>query len=82
MNGRRARELRGAGLGTCRYRTTAGVTVLPTLQVVGRPEVYVVVDDLAYVEEQGRPLPMVAPVANQQGTAVARARGTLDLPST
>jgi len=50
--------------------------------VVGRPEVYVVVDDLAYVEEQGRPLPMVAPVANQQGTAVARARGTLDLPST
>lgn len=47
------------------------VTVLPTLQVPGRPDVYVV-GDLAYVEDQGRPLPMVAPVAIQQGEVAAR----------
>ena len=47
------------------------VRVLPTLQVPGFPEVYVV-GDLAYIEENGRPLPMVAPVAIQQGAAAAR----------
>ena len=47
------------------------VKVLPTLQVPGYPEVYVV-GDLAYVEEDGRPLPMIAPVAIQQGAAAAR----------
>ncbi|OUC06920.1 pyridine nucleotide-disulfide oxidoreductase, partial [Litorilinea aerophila] len=46
------------------------VAVLPTLQVPGHPEVYVI-GDLAYVEQEGRPLPMVAPVATQQGKAVA-----------
>ncbi len=46
------------------------VAVLPTLQVPGHPEVYVA-GDLAYVEQEGRPLPMVAPVATQQGKAVA-----------
>ncbi len=47
------------------------VTVLPTLQVPGRPEVYVV-GDLAYCEQDGGPLPMLAPVAMQQGAAAAR----------
>lgn len=46
------------------------VPVAFTLQVPGHPEVYVV-GDLAYVEEQGRPLPMVAPVALQQGQTAA-----------
>jgi NADH dehydrogenase len=45
--------------------------VLPTLQVEGHPDIYVV-GDLASFEEDGRPLPMIAPVATQQGTHVAR----------
>jgi len=53
--------------------TSAGgrVHVLPTLQLADHPEVYVV-GDLVHVEQQGRPLPMIAPVAIQQGTTAAR----------
>lgn len=47
------------------------VTVLPTLQVPDHAQVYVT-GDLAYVEQDGRPLPMVAPVATQQGKAAAQ----------
>ncbi len=47
------------------------VQVLPTLQVPDHPEVYVI-GDLAYFEENGRPLPMVAPVAVQQGGLAAQ----------
>jgi len=47
------------------------VKVLPTLQVQGYPQVYVA-GDLARIEEDGLPLPMVAPVAIQQGTLAAR----------
>lgn len=47
------------------------VAVLPTLQVPNHPEVYVV-GDLAHLEQDGRALPMVAPVAMQQGAAAAR----------
>jgi NADH dehydrogenase len=47
------------------------LAVLPTLQVAGHPEIYAV-GDIAYVEEMGSPLPMMAPVAIQQGTAAAR----------
>ncbi|MBI4539500.1 MAG: NAD(P)/FAD-dependent oxidoreductase [Gemmatimonadetes bacterium] len=47
------------------------VPVEPTLQVRGRPEVYVI-GDLAYLEDQGAPLPMVAPVATQQGRHAAK----------
>ncbi len=47
------------------------IVVLPTLQVSGHPEVYVV-GDLARIEEAGPSLPMVAPVAIQQGVAAAR----------
>lgn len=47
------------------------VEVLPTLEVPDRPEVYVI-GDLAYLQEEGHPLPMVAPVAIQQGAVAAR----------
>jgi NADH dehydrogenase len=47
------------------------VVVLPTLQVPNHPEVYVI-GDLAYVEEEGHPLPMMGPVAIQQGESAAR----------
>lgn len=47
------------------------VTVEPTLQVPGRPEVQVV-GDLAAFEEDGALLPQIAPVAIQQGEHAAR----------
>jgi NADH dehydrogenase len=47
------------------------VAVLPTLQVPDHPEVYVI-GDLAYFEQDGSPLPMVAQVAIQGGVAAAR----------
>jgi len=47
------------------------VPVSPTLQLSGYSDVYVV-GDLAQVEGQAPPLPMVAPVAIQQATAAAR----------
>ena len=47
------------------------VQVLPTLQLADHPEVYIV-GDLAHGEANGRPLPMIAPVAMQQGTTAAR----------
>jgi len=45
--------------------------VLPTLQLPAHPETYVI-GDLAEVALAGRTLPMLAPVALQQGRAVAR----------
>jgi NADH dehydrogenase len=51
--------------------------VEPTLQVPGHPEVYVV-GDAAYLEQDGAPLPMVAPVAMQMAeTAAANVRRSL-----
>jgi len=47
------------------------VSVLPTLQLVDHPEVFIA-GDLARFERDGRPLPMIAPVAIQQGSAAAR----------
>ncbi len=47
------------------------VAVLPTLQVPGHEDVYAI-GDVAYLEEEGSALPMVAPVAVQQGAAAAR----------
>jgi len=47
------------------------VAVLPTLQSPDHPNVYVV-GDLAYCEQNGRALPMIAPVAIQQGEAAAK----------
>ena len=46
------------------------VPVLPTLQVKGRSEVYVV-GDLSYIEGAERQPPMVAPVALEQGKTAA-----------
>jgi len=46
------------------------VRVEPTLQVAGHPEVYVI-GDAAYVENDGKPLPMVAPVAMQMAQVAA-----------
>lgn len=62
----------------------ARVEVLPTLQMPGYPQVYVI-GDLAYQENENGPLPMIAPVAIQQGLAVARniqrqIRGEAPLP--
>jgi len=61
-------QVQGWGLPTAH---NGRVAVLPTLQVPGHPEVYVI-GDLACVEEDGRPLPMMGPVAIQQGEAAAR----------
>jgi len=47
------------------------IPVEPTLQVMGHPEVFII-GDAAYREENGEPLPMVAPVAIQMGQSVAR----------
>jgi len=57
------------------------IVVEPTLQVPDRPEVYVV-GDAAYLEVDGAPLPMVAPVALQMAQTVARniARATRGAP--
>jgi NADH:ubiquinone reductase (H+-translocating) len=46
------------------------VPVAQTLQAPGRPEIYVV-GDIAYIEENGKPLPMVAQVAIQSAVAAA-----------
>jgi NADH dehydrogenase len=47
------------------------VIVEPTLQLPGYPEVFVV-GDAAYLEAEGQPLPMMAPVAIQQAKTAAR----------
>jgi NADH:ubiquinone reductase (H+-translocating) len=47
------------------------IEILPTLQAPGHPEVYVT-GDLAHFLVDGRPLPMVAQVAIQEGQAAAR----------
>lgn len=52
--------------------TQKRVRVLPTLQLPGYPRVFVI-GDAAYLEDgNGHPLPMVAPVAMQQGEHAAR----------
>lgn len=46
------------------------IVVSPTLQVLEHPEVFVI-GDAAYLEVNGAPLPMLAPVALQQAESVA-----------
>src|SRR6266853_753529 len=46
------------------------VPVTPDLSVPGHPEIFVI-GDLAHLEQDGKPLPGVAPVAMQQGRYVA-----------
>lgn len=48
------------------------VAVMPDLSIEGIPEVFVI-GDMASVMQDGKPLPMMAPVASQQGRHVARA---------
>jgi len=47
------------------------INVLPTLQVLGYPEIYGV-GDLSIIDNRDQPLPMVAPAAIQQGLAAAK----------
>jgi NADH dehydrogenase len=65
----------GATLGIAPARQ-GRIPVEPTLQVAGHPEVFVL-GDAAYREQDGEPLPMVAPVAIQMGESVARNIGRL-----
>jgi NADH dehydrogenase len=55
-------------LATNRYNQ---VEVLPTLQVPGHPEVYIA-GDLAGIQQDGHPLPMVAQMAIQTGSIAGR----------
>jgi NADH dehydrogenase len=48
------------------------VEVLPDLSVPGHPEVFVAGDLAAAFEENGTPVPAVAPAANQMGKRAAR----------
>lgn len=69
--GVRASEL-GASLGT--ERDAQGrVKVTPELNVPGHPEVFVLGDMALVLDEQGKPLPGVAPAALQQGRYAAAA---------
>lgn len=56
------------GLATNRHNQ---VEVLPTLQMPDHPEVYIA-GDLAAIQQDGHPLPMVAQVGIQTGTAAGR----------
>jgi len=56
------------GLPTARQRR---IPVEPTLQVPDHPNLYVI-GDAAYLEVDGQPLPMLAPVAIQMARAAAR----------
>jgi NADH dehydrogenase len=56
------------GLATNRHNQ---VEVLPTLQVPDHPEIYAV-GDLAGIQQDGHPLPMVAQVGIQTGTATGK----------
>ncbi len=48
------------------------IQVLPTLQVPDSPNVYAIGDGAALLDEHGSTLPMVAPVAMQQGVHAAK----------
>lgn len=53
--------------------TTGGrIPVAPDLTMPGQPEVYVI-GDMSYLEQDGSPLPMTAPVAMQMGIYAGRA---------
>jgi NADH dehydrogenase len=61
------------------------VIVAPDLSVPGHPEVFVVGDAAAVTKKDGRPVPGVAPAANQEGKHAARnvlrlARGEVSSP--
>jgi NADH dehydrogenase len=69
-----AAGVRGASIGsTLGVPLAKGsrVPVEPTLQLPGHPGVYVV-GDLAWLEQDGQPIPMLAAVAMQQGEHAGR----------
>jgi NADH dehydrogenase len=47
------------------------IRILSTLQLPGHPETFVI-GDIAFLEENGQPLPMIATVAIQQGVTAAK----------
>jgi len=57
---------------TTERRSAGRVPVEPDLTLPGHPEVYVI-GDMAHIEQEGQPLPMMAPVAMQQGHYVGKA---------
>jgi len=59
------------------HGTGGRVRVLPTLQLPGFPEVFVIGDAALLEDEQGKPLPMVAPVAMQQADTAVENLGRL-----
>lgn len=59
-----------AGLDGVARARLGRLVVEPTLQAPGHPEVFVI-GDAAYLEHDGRPLPMMAPVAIQQAATAA-----------
>ena len=68
----------------CPLKSGGRVPVEADLSLAGHPEVYVI-GDMAYLEQDGIPLPMVAPVAMQMGihagkTIIAHEQG-LTIPS-
>ncbi|HEX6548488.1 MAG TPA: FAD-dependent oxidoreductase, partial [Candidatus Dormibacteraeota bacterium] len=72
--GVRAADLGGA-LGVQLARS-ARVPVLPTLQLEGHPEVFVI-GDLASLEQDGQQLPMLIPVAMQEAKQVGQSIGRM-----
>jgi NADH dehydrogenase len=67
--GARAAAL-GSGLDGLATARQGRIVVEQTLQVPGHPEVFVI-GDAAYLEHDGQPLPMMAPVAIQQAETAA-----------
>ncbi|HEX9704953.1 MAG TPA: NAD(P)/FAD-dependent oxidoreductase [Gemmatimonadales bacterium] len=66
----------GVGLDKLQTGRLRRIVVEPTLQVPGHPEVFVI-GDAAYLEHNGQPLPMMAPVAIQQARIAAANVGHL-----
>ncbi|GAB4303917.1 MAG: NAD(P)/FAD-dependent oxidoreductase [Desulfuromonadia bacterium] len=60
-----------AGLEGIARKPGGRIPVLPDLSVPGHPEIFVA-GDMAWLEQKGTPLPMVAPVAMQMGRYAAR----------
>jgi len=63
--------LRSRGPSACRSTATGRVPVAPDLSLPGSPNIFVV-GDLAALQQDGRPVPGVAPAAIQEGSHAAR----------
>ena len=56
----------------CQLDRAGRITVEPDCSLPGHPEVFVIGDMASYADDDGKPLPGVAPVAIQQGKFVAK----------